>query len=126
MGRWLVQISLKIPLRNMKMAPTDLSLFEQILLVISKIMQILSTQAPILKVFSISRTLFSSQKISSTLETKYHLNSNNLKPRFLKNILKSTLCPNVFTTPIMAMGCLQWLPLNVVPLKGKYCRKPHC
>ena len=35
----------------MKMAPTDLSLFEQILLVISKIMQILSTQAPILKVF---------------------------------------------------------------------------
>ena len=51
MGRWLVQISLKIPLRNMKMAPTDLSLFEQILLVISKIMQILSTQAPILKVF---------------------------------------------------------------------------
>ena len=34
--------------------------------------------------------------------------------------------PNVSTTPIMAMGCRQCLPLNVVQLKGKHCRKPHC
>jgi hypothetical protein len=26
----------------------------------------------------------------------------------------------------MAMGCQQCLPLSVVQLKGKHCRKPHC
>ena len=35
-------------------------------------------------------------------------------------------CPNVSTTSITAMGCRQCLPLKVVPLKGKHCRKPHC
>ena len=35
-------------------------------------------------------------------------------------------CPNVSTTPITAMGCQQCLPLSVVQLKGKHCRKPHC
>ena len=34
--------------------------------------------------------------------------------------------PNVSTTPITAMGCRQCLPLSVVQLKGKDCRKPHC
>jgi hypothetical protein len=34
--------------------------------------------------------------------------------------------PNVSTTPITAMGCRQCLPLSVVQLKGKHCRKPHC
>ena len=34
--------------------------------------------------------------------------------------------PNVSTTPITAMGCQQCLPLSVVQLKGKHCRKPHC
>ena len=29
-------------------------------------------------------------------------------------------------TPITAMGCQQCLPLSVVQLKGKHCRKPHC
>ena len=38
----------------------------------------------------------------------------------------SKICPNVSTTPIMAMGCQQCLPLSVVHLKGKHCRKPHC
>jgi hypothetical protein len=33
---------------------------------------------------------------------------------------------NVSTTPITAMGCQQCLPLSVVQLKGKHCRKPHC
>jgi hypothetical protein len=33
---------------------------------------------------------------------------------------------NVSTTPITAMGCRQCLPLSVVQLKGKHCRKPHC
>ena len=36
------------------------------------------------------------------------------------------ICPNVSTTPITAMGCWQCLPLSVVHLKGKHCRKPHC
>ena len=35
-------------------------------------------------------------------------------------------CPNASTTPITAMGCRQCLPLSVVHLKGKHCRKPHC
>ena len=34
--------------------------------------------------------------------------------------------PNVSTTPITAMGCQQCLPLSVVQLKGKHCRKPRC
>ena len=34
--------------------------------------------------------------------------------------------PNVSTTPITAMGCQQCLPLSVVQLKDKHCRKPHC
>ena len=33
---------------------------------------------------------------------------------------------NVSTTPIMAMGCWQCLPLIAVQLKGKHCQKPHC
>ena len=35
-------------------------------------------------------------------------------------------CLSVSTTPITAMGCRQYLPLSVVQLKGKHCRKPHC
>ena len=44
------------------------------------------------------------------------------------NLLRnsSSQCPNVSTTPITAMGCRQCLPLSVVQLKGKHCRKPHC
>ena len=34
--------------------------------------------------------------------------------------------PNISTTPITAMGCRQCLPLSVVQLKGKHCRKCHC
>ena len=37
-----------------------------------------------------------------------------------------TLWPNVSITPNTAMGCRQCLPLRVVQLKGKHCRKPHC
>ena len=38
----------------------------------------------------------------------------------------STLPERISTTPITAMGCQQCLPLSVVQLKGKHCRKPHC
>ena len=41
-------------------------------------------------------------------------------------VQQSWQCPNVSTTPIMAMGCQQCLPLSVVQLKGKHFRKPHC
>ena len=34
------------------------------------------------------------------------------------------LGPNLSTTT--EMGCRQCLPLSVVQLKGKHCRKPHC
>ena len=34
--------------------------------------------------------------------------------------------PNVSTTPIMAMGCRQCLPLSVVHKKSKHYQKPHC
>ena len=33
---------------------------------------------------------------------------------------------NLSTTPIAVMGCRQFLPLSVVQLKGKHCRKSHC
>ena len=39
---------------------------------------------------------------------------------------KDSQGPNVSKTPITAMGCQQCLPLGVVQLKGKHCRKPHC
>ena len=32
--------------------------------------------------------------------------------------------PNVSTTPIMAMGCQECLPVSVVQLKGKHCQNP--
>ena len=37
-----------------------------------------------------------------------------------------TMCQKVSTTTVTAMGCQQCLPLSVVQLKGKHCRKPHC
>ena len=40
-------------------------------------------------------------------------------------IIRSWHGPNVSTTPITAMGCRKCLPLSVVQLKGKHCRKPH-
>ena len=40
--------------------------------------------------------------------------------------LKRTQCPTISTTPITAMVCRQCLPLSVVQLKGRHCRKPHC
>ena len=52
---------------------------------------------------------------------------SNLKQRSFKFLIATLKhCPNVSTTPIMAMGCQQCLPLSVVQLKGKHCRKPHC
>ena len=44
---------------------------------------------------------------------------------FLPSIFK-LLCPDLSTTPITAMWCRQCLPLIVVQLKGKHCRKSHC
>ena len=34
--------------------------------------------------------------------------------------------PNVYTTPIKAIGCRQCLPISIVQMNGKHCRKPHC
>jgi hypothetical protein len=53
----------------------------------------------------------------------YHLFSEEFLPNFG---VSYSLGPNVSTTPITAMGCQQCLPLSVVHLKGKHCRKPHC
>ena len=43
----------------------------------------------------------------------------------MKNMDKG-LSLNVSTTPITAIGCWQCLPLSVVRLKGKHCRKLNC
>ena len=40
------------------------------------------------------------------------------------NSIRSGL--NVSTTPITAMGCRQLLPLSIVQIKSRHCRKPHC
>ena len=45
---------------------------------------------------------------------------------YTANVRNVTLGPNIPTTPITAMGCRQCLPLSIVQLKGKHCRKPHC
>ena len=39
---------------------------------------------------------------------------------------RSCQWPNLSTTPITAIWSRQCLPLSVVHLKGKHCRKPHC
>ena len=44
----------------------------------------------------------------------------------LNEDIKRPLCRNVPTTPIVAKGCQHCLPLSVVQLHGKHCRKPHC
>ena len=46
--------------------------------------------------------------------------------RQLLKVLFEWHSPNVSTTPIMAMGCRQCLPLSIVQLKGKHCRKLRC
>ena len=51
------------------------------------------------------------------LEKKYFI---------LYYFFENLFCLNISTTPITAMGCRQCLPLSVVQLKGKHCRKPHC
>ena len=45
---------------------------------------------------------------------------------YTANVRNVTLGLNVPTTPITAMGYWQCLPLSVVQLKAKHCRKPHC
>ena len=57
-----------------------------------------------------------------TDDTVHQSESSLLK----KEIGSAYQCLNVSTTPITAMGCRQCLPLSVVQLKGKHCRKPHC
>ena len=44
----------------------------------------------------------------------------------LRKLNKMRVGSNTSTTPITTMGCRQCLPLSVVQLKGKHCRKPHC
>ena len=49
-----------------------------------------------------------------------------MKDKFVNKVyldLITAAGPNVSTTPITAMGCRQCLPLSVVQLKGKHCRK---
>ena len=55
-----------------------------------------------------------------------HSKNNPVYSLQVNMTLGNVKCPNVSTTPITAMGCLQCLPLSVVQLKGKHCWKPHC
>ena len=60
-------------------------------------------------------------RIRFVFQKKKTILSNNTK---VLSICQITHGPNVSTTPITAMGCRQCLPLSVVQLKGKHCRKP--
>ena len=60
-------------------------------------------------------------RVQSTLQQS----ESEISNMFKKNSTSINLCLNVSTTPIMAMGCRQCLPLSVVQLKGKHYRKPH-
>ena len=64
--------------------------------------------------------------LNSILRTGRNKKYGPHKYTFLRRPLWNTQCLNVSTTPITAMGCRQCLPLSVVQLKGKHCRKPHC
>ena len=55
-----------------------------------------------------------------SLSFLWGLRSTNIK------LVITSLLFNISTTPIMAIGCQQCLPLSVIQLKGKHCRKPHC
>jgi hypothetical protein len=66
---------------------------------------------------------------STSTSNKLRSNKNLIVYNAYKLYIKHMCCtegPNVSTTPITAMGCRQCLLLNVVQLKGKHCRKPHC
>ena len=77
-------------------------------------------------------TLFALGEVSNThytigQSTSHSKNISKLKlPAQLSAISVAVQSLNVSTTPIMAMGCRQYLPLSVVQLNGKHCRKPHC
>ena len=58
------------------------------------------------------------------MATEFLLKKDLASPTFPHHTCRE--CPNVSTTPITAMGFRQCLPLSVVQLKGKHCRKPHC
>ena len=45
---------------------------------------------------------------------------------FFKVQFQARMLYLVSTLAIMSKGCRQCLPLSVVQLKGKHCRKPHC
>ena len=74
---------------------SDLSLFEQIVLVISKILQILSLQPRISKVFLDHESNFFSQQVRTILVTKYHFGLVWLvKSRYLVSMICSALFIN--------------------------------
>jgi hypothetical protein len=50
----------------------------------------------------------------------------SLRCKIKRNQAEEGFGPKVSTPPIMAIGCWQCLPLSVVQLKGKHCRKSHC
>ena len=64
-----------------------------------------------------------SSNLSKIVQKKYY--SHQSLSRRIEQTRKPH-CSNVSTTPITAMGYRQCLPLSVVQLKGKHCRKPHC
>jgi hypothetical protein len=88
---------------------------------------ILVTKDPVVLFFCWLQNLFHSL---IHLRTNFRGNPNYYKQDnickqsgILKYVYQS---PNVSTTLITALGCRQCLPLSVVQLKGKHCRKPHC
>ena len=80
------------------------------------------------------KQIFLIDTITAVSKPAFQLNSpfnriqgHGVKTRLNRKTIIISLCPNVSTTHITAMGCQQCLPcFSVVQLKGKHCRKPHC
>jgi hypothetical protein len=67
------------------------------------------------------------QEVMSLISGSGFVRSKEIKSYFSSRYGKvNWQGPNVSTIPITAMGCQQCLPLSVVQMKGKHCRKPHC
>ena len=64
--------------------------------------------------------------MGTNFRSSYVFGGMSLNPLAVMSVQTGIQGPNVSTTLITAMGCWQCLPLSVVQLKGKHCRKPHC
>ena len=80
---------------------------------------------------SVLRTLSKFQEaITFQIHTYFSVQNNNFSGTFINFEKKSPhtlpFAQTYLQLPLRQRGCRQCLPLSVVELKGKHCRKPHC